>query len=83
MLAKLMHHEVLDDEAKEAISQRKSISLTASHGSESSHCNKRCCEHRHNDNDDDLDEKQAFLVGNYKRFLKMKKKKMMRSGGNK
>jgi len=33
MLAKLMHHEVLDDEAKEAWNQRKSITLTTSHGS--------------------------------------------------
>jgi len=55
MLAKLMHHEVLDDEAKEALNQRKNITLTTSHGSESSHCNKGCCEHKHKD-DDDLDE---------------------------
>ena len=68
MLAKLMHHEVLDDEAKEALNQRKNIALTASHGSESSHCNKGCCEHKHKD-DDDLDEEQAMLVGNYKNYL--------------
>ena len=49
MLAKLIHHEVLDDEVKEAVNQRKSIALMASHGSESSHCNKGCCEHKHND----------------------------------
>jgi hypothetical protein len=68
MLAKLMHHEVLDDEAKEASVLKKSIALTASHGSESSHCNKGCCEHRYNNDDDDLDEKQALLVGNYKKY---------------
>jgi hypothetical protein len=83
MLAKLMHHEVLDDEAKEASVLKKSIALTASHGSESSHCNKGCCEHRHNNDDDDLDEKQALLVGNYKKYLRMKKETMMRYGGNK
>jgi hypothetical protein len=84
MLAKLMHHEVLDDEAKEASVLKKSIALTVSHGSESSHYQKGCCEHRHNnDDDDDLDEEQALLVGNYKKYLRMKKEKMMRYGGNK
>jgi hypothetical protein len=83
MLAKLMHHEVLDDEAKEESVLKKSIALTTSHGSESSHCNKGCCEHRHNNDDDDLDEKQALLVGNYKKYLRMKKEKMMRYEGNK
>jgi hypothetical protein len=83
MLAKLMHHEVLDDEAKEASVIKKSIALTASHGSESSHCHKGCCEHRRNDDDNDLDEEQALLVGNYKKYLRMKKEKMMRYRGNK
>jgi len=82
MLAKLMHHEVFDDEAKEALNQITSIALMASHGSESSHCNKGCCEHKHKD-DDDLDEEQAMLVGNYKNYLRMKKDKMRRYGGNK
>ena len=81
MLAKLMHHEVLDDEAKEAINQRKSIALMASHGSQSSHCNKGCCEYKHND--DDLDEEHAMLVGNYNNYLRMKKDNMRRYGGNK
>ena len=82
MLAKLMHHEVLDDEAKEAMNQRKSMALTTSHGNESSHCHKGYCEHKHKD-DDDLDEEQAMLVGNYKNYLRMKKDKMRRYGGNK
>jgi len=84
MLAKLMHHEVLDDEAKEALNQWKSIALTTSHGSASSHCNKGCCEHKHKD-DDDLDEEQAMLVGKYKNYLRMNKDKdkMRRYGGNK
>jgi hypothetical protein len=83
MLAKLMHHEVLDDEAKEASVLKKSIALTASHGNESSHCHKGCCEHRHNNDDNDLDEEQALLVKNYTKYLRMKKEKMMRYGGNK
>jgi hypothetical protein len=83
MLAKLMHHEVLDDEAKEASMLKKSIALTASHGSESSHCHKGCCEHRHDNDVNDLDEEQALLVRNYEKYLRMKKEKMMRYGGNK
>jgi hypothetical protein len=83
MLAKLMHHEVLDDEAKEASVLKKSIALTTSHGNESSHCHKGCCEHRHNNDDNDLDEEQALLVKNYTKYLRMKKEKMMRYGRNK
>jgi hypothetical protein len=85
MLAKIMHHEVLDNEAKEAMNQKKSIALMASHSSGSSHCNKGCCKHEdnNNDDDDDLDDEQALLVRNFKRFLKMKKDKMGRNGGNK
>jgi hypothetical protein len=75
MLAKLMHHEVLDDEAKEASVLKKSIALTTSHGNESSHCHKGCCEHRHNNDDNDLDEEQALLVKNYTKYLRMKKEK--------
>jgi len=37
---------------------------------------------KHKD-DDDLDEEQAMLVGNYKNYLRTKKFKMRRYGGNK
>jgi hypothetical protein len=80
MLAKLKHHEILDDEAIEASAGKKSIALTASQASGSSHCNKGSCKHESNDSDEDLDDEQALLVRNYK-YLRIKKDKMRRNGG--
>ena len=85
MLAKLKHHEVLEDEAKEAMGQKKSVALKASQDCGSSHCNKR---HDHedsseNEHDGDLDEEQVLLVRNFKRFLMKKKGKMRNCNGNK
>jgi hypothetical protein len=80
MLAKLTHHEVLDDEAIEASTRKKSIALTASQASGSSHCNKGTCKHESNDSDEELDE-QALLIRNYSKYLRMKKDKMRRNGG--
>jgi hypothetical protein len=81
MLAKLKHHEVLDDEAIEASARKKSIALTASQASGSSHCNKGTCKHESNDSDEELDDEQELLVRNYSKYLRMKKDKMRRNGG--
>jgi hypothetical protein len=77
MLAKLKHHECLEDEAKEASSQKKSIALKASHGR-----NKKKDVHDPSSNEEqeeDSDEEEALLTRNYRKYLK--KKEMKRNGG--
>jgi hypothetical protein len=81
MLVKLKHHEILEDEAIEASARKKSIALTASQASGSSHYNKETCKHESNDSDEKLDDEQALLVRNYNKYLRMKKDKMRRNGG--
>jgi hypothetical protein len=77
MLAKLKHHECLEDEAKEASSQKKSIALKPSDGR-----NKKKDVHdpsSDKEQEEDSDEEEALLVRNYRKYLK-KKKERKRSG---
>jgi hypothetical protein len=85
MLAKLKHHEVLEDEAKEATGQKKSVALNASISCGSSGCNKK---HEHEassdiEHEEDSDEEHAMLVRNFRRFLKKKKERMSKGGPSK
>jgi hypothetical protein len=79
MLAKIMHHEVLEDEAKEAMSRKKSVALKASQGKE-----KKKISYDTTSEEESSDEEAALLIKKYTRFLRRNKSERKRNGsGNK